>query len=56
MPEHEDVAFVAALQARGHRVAWSARPRVITSARLENRVDGGFGGFLRRMRHSSALP
>jgi len=38
---HEDVALVGRLIAEGFRVAWSARPRVITSARRRARVQGG---------------
>ena len=39
----EDVALVEALQACGARIAWSAAPRVSTSARADARVRGGFG-------------
>lgn len=42
----EDVALVQALVAQGARIAWSARPRVVTSARVRVRARGGFGDFL----------
>lgn len=42
----EDVALVAALEATGARVAWSAAPRVVTSARREARAAGGFADAL----------
>jgi glycosyltransferase involved in cell wall biosynthesis len=42
----EDVALVAALQASGARIAWSAAPRVSTSARADARARGGFGDTL----------
>ncbi|MDA7415028.1 glycosyltransferase [Xenophilus arseniciresistens] len=43
---HEDVALVRTLQAQGARIAWSAQPRVWTSARRQARVRGGFGDTL----------
>lgn len=46
---HEDVALVRALLATGATVAWSARPRVTTSARRSFRAPGGFGALLARM-------
>ncbi|AMM25488.1 glycosyltransferase [Variovorax sp. PAMC 28711] len=42
----EDVAFVRALEAAGIQIAWSARPRVMTSARREARAEGGFADAL----------
>ena len=42
----EDVALVHALQAIGARIAWSAAPRVSTSARVNARARGGFGDTL----------
>lgn len=42
----EDVALVAALQASGARIAWSAAPRVTTSARRDAKARGGFGDTL----------
>jgi hypothetical protein len=42
----EDVALVRALQASGARIAWSAAPRVTTSARTDARARGGFGDTL----------
>ena len=43
---HEDVALVNGLRDTGARIAWSARPRVLTSARREPRARGGFGDYL----------
>ncbi len=43
---HEDVLLVRALEANGARFAWSARPRVYTSARTDARARGGFGDTL----------
>lgn len=42
----EDVALVNALLASGASVAWSALPRVTTSARKMARAPGGFAHFL----------
>jgi glycosyltransferase involved in cell wall biosynthesis len=42
----EDVALVDLLVAAGVRIAWSAAPRVVTSARRDSRVRGGFGDTL----------
>lgn len=42
----EDVALVAALQACGAHIAWSAAPRVTTSARRQAKARGGFGDTL----------
>ena len=42
----EDVAFVEALQSCGASIAWSARPRVTTSARRQARAVGGFSDAL----------
>ncbi len=38
----EDVALVRALEASGACIAWSARPRVVTSSRVQGRAKGGF--------------
>lgn len=46
----EDVALVDALERGGARIAWSARPRVWTSARTQARARGGFGDTLLAMR------
>ncbi|HIV69372.1 MAG TPA: glycosyltransferase [Candidatus Aquabacterium excrementipullorum] len=43
----EDVALVEALQRSGATIAWSAAPRVMTSARTDARARGGFGDTLR---------
>jgi glycosyltransferase involved in cell wall biosynthesis len=45
----EDVALVEALQRSGATIAWSAAPRVITSARTDARARGGFGDTLLAM-------
>lgn len=42
----EDVALVRSLEAVGARIAWSARPRVTTSARRLARASGGFADAL----------
>lgn len=42
----EDVALVGALVASGARIAWSAAPRVTTSARASYRATAGFGQTL----------
>lgn len=39
----EDVDLVGALKSSGARIAWSAAPRVWTSARVDARARGGFG-------------
>ncbi len=46
VPLGEDVLLVADLQAAGARIAWSARARVRTSARLRGRASGGFADHL----------
>ncbi|QJD98881.1 glycosyltransferase [Massilia forsythiae] len=43
---HEDVLLVKALERIGARFAWSAQPRVYTSARTDARARGGFGDTL----------
>jgi hypothetical protein len=45
----EDVALVDALHRQGASIAWSAAPRVVTSARRCFRAPGGFGETLRRI-------
>lgn len=53
----EDVALVNALIANGANVAWSAAPRVVTSARRNFRAPHGFGATLLRVDElASALP
>lgn len=46
---NEDVALVDALRKVGARIAWSARPRVETSARRAFRAPQGFGATLLRI-------
>jgi len=55
VPCHEDVLLVKALEGIGARFAWSARPRVTTSARIDARARGGFGDTLLRMLDGSVL-
>lgn len=45
----EDVALVKALSDSGASIAWSAAPRVVTSARRHYRAPGGFGEALARV-------
>lgn len=45
----EDVALVEALESAGVVIAFSASPRVWTSARLDHRAPSGFGDALRQM-------
>jgi glycosyltransferase involved in cell wall biosynthesis len=45
----EDVQLVRQLERCGANIAWSHRPQVLTSARLDSRARGGFGDFLRDM-------
>jgi len=54
VPCHEDVLLVKALEGIGARFAWSARPRVFTSARTDARARGGFGDTLLRVLEESA--
>lgn len=42
----EDVALVEALRKTGARIAWSAAPKVTTSARVDFRAPDGFGATL----------
>lgn len=45
----EDVALVRSLEFHGARIAWSALPRVSTSARRAFRAPGGFGAALQEV-------
>ncbi|MEO6030828.1 MAG: glycosyltransferase [Burkholderiaceae bacterium] len=49
MVSSEDVALVSALHRIGASIAWSAAPRVVTSARRAYRAPGGFGERLARV-------
>ena len=51
----EDVALVHALVACGALIAWSAAPRVVTSARKDFRAAGGFGATLLNVFPGSGL-
>ncbi|OWY28826.1 glycosyltransferase [Herbaspirillum robiniae] len=53
---HEDLDLVRSLQANGASIAWSAAPRVTTSARLASKSRGGFGDTLHSWAQSVALP
>lgn len=46
---HEDVHLVRRFEREGMFIAWSCRPRVSTSARLDARAVGGFADFLRAL-------
>jgi glycosyltransferase involved in cell wall biosynthesis len=46
LTSHEDVALVDALRVAGRRIAWSAAPKVRTSARRNFRAPEGFGATL----------
>jgi glycosyltransferase involved in cell wall biosynthesis len=50
----EDVALVDALSACGVSIAWSAKPRVTTSARRDFRAPDGFGATLMRVAETAA--
>ena len=52
----EDVALVAALEHCGASFAWSAAPRVSTSARRDARARGGFGDTLIQYGAAALLP
>jgi len=45
----EDVQLVRQLELLGADIAWSHRPQVHTSARLDSRARGGFGDYLRKL-------
>jgi glycosyltransferase involved in cell wall biosynthesis len=51
-PCDEDVNFVTALVKAGVQIAWSARPRVRTSARSDYRAPRGFGAFIEGLARS----
>ena len=50
----EDVALIAALAASGASIAWSAAPRVLTSARKNFKAPDGFGATLLRVEQQAA--
>lgn len=51
---HEDVRLIERLEQGGFRIAWSARPCVTTSARLDFRAPQGFGARLLSFAQASA--
>ena len=51
----EDVALVESLKASGASIAWSAAPRVFTSARRIFRAPDGFGATLARINQDSRI-
>jgi glycosyltransferase involved in cell wall biosynthesis len=50
----EDVALVEALRRTGASIAWSAKPRVITSSRANFRAPDGFGATLQTIERRGA--
>ncbi|MBB3178219.1 glycosyltransferase family 2 protein [Variovorax sp. Sphag1AA] len=52
----EDRHLVHDLAASGAHIAWSARPRVLTSARRDVRAKGGFGSTLAEVAGSRRAP
>jgi glycosyltransferase involved in cell wall biosynthesis len=52
---HEDVALVRALEDAGTSIAWSAAPRVYTSARRSFRAPQGFGATLSTVERDARL-
>ena len=50
---HEDVQLVRNLERCGASIAWSHRPQVITSGRLDCRAEGGFGDYLKSLMQAS---
>ncbi|PRA27856.1 glycosyltransferase [Pseudomonas poae] len=50
---HEDVQLIRDLERCGALIAWSHSPKVVTSARLEARAQGGFGDYLRSLLQAS---
>ena len=52
----EDVALVEALRSHGATIAWSAAPRVVTSARRRCRAPDGFGATLARVERTLRGP
>lgn len=52
----EDVALVQDLSDSGASIAWSAAPRVVTSARRHYRAPGGFGETLARAGRQLGCP
>lgn len=56
-PVHEDVLLVERLRAAGARVGATDRGEVTTSGRRDNRVEGGYGGYLHeRFADTTAAP
>jgi len=49
----EDVALVRSLEGTGANVAWSARPRVHTSARVHGRAPRGFSHCLANLQRAT---
>jgi len=54
LASHEDLALVSALESTGAVIAWSAAPRVYTSARRSFRAREGFGATLQRVEREVA--
>lgn len=56
LPVHEDVTLIAALDARGYRVARPGDLAVLTSARPIGRAPAGFAGYLRALATEGSGP
>lgn len=56
LPAHEDVALIAALDARGYRLARAGDLAVLTSARSVGRAPAGFAGHLRTLATEGSGP
>ncbi len=52
----EDVELVSRFQQSGASIAWTALPKVTTSARLEVRMVGGFADYLRTLTGAQQVP
>lgn len=55
MSAHEDVQIVAALEASGASMVWTARNCVSTSSRQNGRVTGGFADFITALSTGTSL-
>ncbi|MFJ4143088.1 glycosyltransferase [Pseudomonas sp. NPDC089734] len=53
---HEDVQLVRQLEHSGARIAWSCKPQVTTSARLDARTREGFGAYLQSLEKIADKP
>lgn len=53
LPCHEDVDLVKKFETQGYAITWSNRVRVITSSRVNGRVNDGFAAFLSNLEQSN---